>query len=137
MTTKTVEIEVDESNGEIVKVYTLQENHWWSVDYYLTPIILDALVQFRENHEHGVPYEFTVDENGKEIDFNQAEINWHSTIDKMINAFRLMQLDNDGKIPEYYDRVDYKYDEELYKNQQLQIEEGLLLFAKYFRGLWD
>lgn len=135
MTTRTVEVEVDDGNGDIVKAYALQENHWWSTDYYLTPIILDALIQFKDNHKHGVPSSFVLDKS--DSGFKIAEQEWRATIDRMILAFELIKRDNDGEIPEFYDKVDFKYDKELYKKQQEQIEEGLLLFAKYFRGLWD
>ena len=144
MTLKSVEIDIDENDGEIVKIYALQENHWWSVDYFLTPIILDALLQFREKHKDGVPSSLVYldgeeysDDAEYDTRYSEARKKWEEILDKIVLAFTLIKKDQDGEIPEYYNDTTYDYDVDLYNLQQDQIEEGLALFGKYYRGLWD
>ena len=53
---------------------------------------------------------------------------WDKILDKMILSFQLMK-DEDMD----FEHHDTKY----WKAHHKKVKEGLGLFAKYFRGLWD
>lgn len=87
-----------------------EERDMWNLDVYLAGIIYPRLCYFKKHHS-GWPAEFKSDKEWKEI------------LDKMIYSFEsiLNEAHSDKRIP--YDRA--------------QVQEGLELFGKYFRALWD
>lgn len=95
----------------------------WSLDYYLVREIRPALKDFIKMYKRkgcGCPDELFDTENKD----NQCH-KWLTVLKKMEKAFDLM----------YYDDFDKPYD--MIKENEKEIEEGLALFAKYFRHLWD
>lgn len=92
----------------------IQIDKWdtWNMDHTLALIIHPMLIQLRDTN-HGYPSELTNEE-------------WIEIQNKMIWSFE--QIINDGQwdlSPEYY------------KEHQNKVQEGLDLFGKYFRSLWD
>lgn len=79
----------------------------WNLDHTIATFILPRLIKFRETNQ-GHPGIF------------ESQEQWNEVLDKMILAFK--------KILEEFDTVDITNED--------GIEEGLELFAKYFRSLW-
>ena len=80
----------------------------WNTKNTLARLIAPRLVTFRDLEKHGHPDGF------KDIR------EWNATIQKMIDAFELM-----------------KYAHCLSEEENLVVDEGIALFCKYFRNLWD
>mgnify|MGYP003450184970 FL=1 len=80
----------------------------WNTDNALAQLIVPRLQAFKTLDKHGYPSDFT--------DMRT----WNNTIQKMINAFELM-----------------KYVHSLSIDEERIVSEGLSLFCKYFRNLWD
>lgn len=81
----------------------------WNTETALAWVIAPRLRAFKDLDKHGCPSDFK--------DLKE----WNDTIQKMIDAFELMK-------DEYHN-----FDEE----QEKTIQEGLDLFHKYYRKLWD
>ena len=101
----------------------------WSADRTLALVILPMLKRFREDM-NGVPCDFVTGESDEE--FQQGEIAWELTVDKMIFSFQSIVndddiLDFDLKTPE---------GKAAYFGHEAKVQEGLELFGKYFRNLW-
>lgn len=95
----------------------------WSLDNYLTSITLPVLKWYRIN-KHGIPWI----ENFQDKPFEEQETEWNRILDEMILAFQsLKDADEDFEVRS----------SEWHEQQNKQIEMGLALFAKYYRGLWD
>lgn len=95
----------------------------WNLDYTLASYILPRLAYFREIHS-GIPSEFCVmDESGKVVKKLTEE--YDKCLDKMIEAFELILGEDDSSTVKEY------------REREAQIQEGLELFGKYFRTLWD
>ena len=90
----------------------------YSIDNYFLKTIVPMLEWLKDN-KHGVPYEFTIDEQGHEIDIDLADQHWKAELSKMIDHFKAINL--------YHDT----------QNNEKHIQEGFKLFAKYFTNLWD
>lgn len=80
----------------------------WNTDNALAQLIVPRLQAFKALDKHGYPSDFS--------DMHT----WNNTIQKMINAFELM-----------------KYVHFLSIDEERIVSEGLSLFCKYFRNLWD
>ena len=81
----------------------------WNTDNTIAQLIVPRLQAFKALDKHGGPPDFK--------DMRE----WNNAIQKMIDAFELMK---------YAGRVNTKEEERT-------MEEGLDLFRKYFRSLWD
>ena len=81
----------------------------WNTDNTIAQLIVPRLQAFKALDKHGGP-----------PDFSEMR-EWNNAIQKMIDAFELMK---------YAGRVNTKEEERT-------MEEGLDLFRKYFRSLWD
>lgn len=81
----------------------------WNTDNTLSQLIVPRLLAFKALDKHGYPPDF--DDMHK----------WNNTIQKMADAFELMK----------YAGATHTADEEK------TISEGLELFCKHFRNLWD
>ena len=90
----------------------------WSLDYALAKQILPRLRRFRDLRGGGVPSRLLPCDSDKAIELAQAE--WLAILDKMIAAFEYCagegQWDSFGDPP--------------------YVDEGLRLFAEYYRCLW-
>jgi hypothetical protein len=81
----------------------------WNTDNTLAQLIVPRLLAFKALEKHGGPFEFK--------DMRE----WNNVIQKMADAFELMK----------YAGASHTEDEEK------TIEQGLDLFRKYYRSLWD
>ena len=81
----------------------------WNTDNTLAQLIVPRLQAFNALDKHGGPSDF--------MDIRE----WNNAIQKMIDAFELMK----------YAGASHTEDEER------TIKQGLDLFCKYFRHLWD
>ena len=81
----------------------------WNTDNTISQLIVPRLQAFKTLDKHGHPDGFK--------DMRE----WNNTIQKMIDAFEVM-----------------KYVQSLNTDDEKRtVEEGLDLFCKYFRNLWD
>ena len=81
----------------------------WNTEHSLAQLIVPRLQAFKALDKHGGPSDF--------MDIRE----WNNAIQKMIDAFELMK----------YAGASHTEDEER------TIKQGLDLFCKYFRHLWD
>ena len=100
---------------------------FWSLDYTLAHVIGPSLKKFREECvSASVPYalslskEETAESEQKYVTSNNPTDTWGNVLDAMIKAFDLIIYDCST----------------LDKVQTSDIEEGLRLFALYYRALW-
>lgn len=133
-----------------IKIH-IDEYDTWSMDHTLALIALPMLKQLRDT-THGsamvdlqdVPFEmrYTSHEewdSQKSFDFYHEDKSedmiherWTWTLDEMIFAMESIVKDDDS---EFYDNS--KTDWEGLFNHHDRVDNGLRLFGKYFRGLWD
>lgn len=138
----------------------------WSMDHTLAFIILPMLKQLKETN-HGVPFVDDEDvpeelrstaaepkKNDWDLDSN-GEKRWEWVMNEMIFAFEnKVRDDSDDEFSsgdaEYaFKKLDngcseliqtndqYKYDFEARKKKNDRIQNGFVLFGKYFQNLWD
>lgn len=109
------------SKGKYIKSGEL-----WDLDYTFADFILPRLKAFKKN-TISVPAQL-------------SETEWNDILDKMILAFDYI-LDDEWWIDsQQYDYLNNNFLLEVYlkeeKRRNAVIEEGLELFAHYFRDLW-
>ncbi len=128
----------------------------WNLDDTLAIIVLPMLKQLLET-KHGAPFVDDADvpdelkstsappkENDYDVDDNWFK-RWDWVMAEMIWAFEQMQPDSNWEdkyiiAPTGLDFSNYAdgiYDWDSIHEHQKRINNGLLLFGKYFRGLWD
>lgn len=99
----------------------------WSLDYTIAKFVLPRLEYFKRVN-NGYPGRDEMDTPEK----------WDAALDKMINSFRIIVssgcdfaygLDRD----DYLDRQSYL---EAIDAKTTEIQEGLMLFAKWYQHLW-
>lgn len=144
------------------EVSYIKIDYWdtWSMDYTLSPIILPMLVQLQKTKQgspnvddEDVPeYLRSTSAPAKENEWDTDD-NWHKrwewVMNEMIWAFtQLNDKDNEGQFYEHPE-VDMeekdlskliskiKCDYDALKAHNERIQNGLCLFGKYYRGLWD
>ena len=117
----------------------------WNMDATLALIILPMLKLLKEK-KHGSPF---VDDNDvpdnlgirstdvirKETDSeydwdDNIHARWNWVLDEMLYTFESMLREEEF----YRDGI---FDSERFKEYNARIDRGLLLFGKYYRGLWD
>ena len=81
----------------------------WGSYHAIARMILPRLKAFKLLDKHGLP-----------VDFDDME-SWDNAIQKMIDAFELLSLNHSAFTTE----------------ENRTTEQGLDLFRKYFRNLWD
>ena len=96
----------------------IDKHDTWSMDNTLAHIILPMLVQLKET-KHTYPSKLTEQE-------------WDDVLDEMIWAFE--QKCRDDWMEDYYYN---KWDQEGMKAHQERMDNGFLLFGKYYESLWD
>ena len=117
----------------------------WNMDSTLAMIILPMLKQLNET-KHGSPLVDDEDvpenvrstnappkENEWDIDENHHK-RWEWVMEEMIWAFEQLQPDNDWD-SKYFESGEFL--KEQYDIHNNRISNGLKLFGKYYRGLWD
>lgn len=143
------------------KVDYVKIDYWdtWSMDCTLSPIIAPMLKQLQKE-KHGAPL---VDDNdvpvelrstsapAKENDWDTDDNHfkrWDWVMEEMIWTFdQLSNWDNDSKFFDHGERVKgesfedslrrIKVDKEGLDAHNDRIQNGLRLFGKYYRNLWD
>jgi hypothetical protein len=129
-----------------IKIQIDNYDHW-NADHTLALIILPLLKQLK-NNKHGSSYvdnddvpEHLRDSPDEVANAEQAGWvtdkhfeRWDYVLDRMIWSFEYIVDD------ELTDEIFYKngeFDIETYKSHNAKIDEGLVLFGKYYRGLWS
>lgn len=130
----------------------------WSMDHTLAVIILPMLKQLQktkhgshvvdledvplelrytntEEYEDQACFEFYREHDVKE---GEADIHarWDWVLNEMIWAFEQLNAD-EGDGFKFFSSESGKWDSEGYENHNNRLNNGLRLFGKYFRGLWD
>jgi hypothetical protein len=96
---------------------------YWSLHSYITDIALPVLEWMKKNG-----HTISIVEGHVTDTFAEKEKAWYDTLDKMIKSFQLLKDDD----------IDCEvHNREWYHEKDRQIQEGLELFAKYYRTLWD
>lgn len=124
----------------------------WGLYDHLSDIILPRLKSFRYSSRKGVPSSFVLPMDDNEL--TESTKNWNKTLDKMIFAFEyissnegfekwfvkkygdVFQKDERYKIKTYSDE-ECHYNRWLHEEFENRCQEGLELFGRYFRNLWD
>ena len=120
----------------------------WSMDHTLAAIIHPMLIQLKETKRgapntddwdvpHGIK---SVNAKPKENEWDTDEfhfVRWDFIMDEMIHAFE--QLKEDDWQSKFYsgDGESFTVDEKGLDEEDKRIHNGLRLFGKYFRNLWD
>lgn len=127
---------------------TIHPYDTWNLDNTLAKIIVPCLKQLKET-THGAPNTDNEDvpeclrgegcfENG-DVDDKFFD-RWDYILDEMIWAFEQI-ADDEKENPAFYDDPDAKFgvsiDHYLLNVYEERISNGLRLFGKYYRGLWD
>lgn len=115
----------------------------WNMDHTLAMLIVPMLRQLREQ-QHGIPGAFSpahstethqlqfpfMDED-HDAAFARGEARWLEVMDKMIWSFEQIISEDSltSDVPAGYHGSA--------ENYQRAIQEGIDLFAKYYRNLWD
>lgn len=139
------------------KVYVkIDKYDTWNMDSTLANIILPMLKQLKAT-KHGIPSHFFSDSADAQLRFDfyednhfkDGEAQWNVVLDKMIFAFDHIVDDSweDAFSTGEFDRTKdlcsegwkgtYVCDYDGIKAVTVQIQEGLELFGKYYRNLWD
>lgn len=117
----------------------------WSMDHTLALIILPMLKQLRQTtHVSGmvddkdVPPDLRSSAAPPKQDDYYADDNlhkrWEWVMDEMIWTFEALTSDDDLL---FYHEKTGEFDMKGYKKHQKRIDNGLRLFGKYYRSLWD
>lgn len=120
----------------------------WSMDHTLAAIIHPMLIQLKETKRgapntddwdvpHGIK---SVNAKPKENEWDTDEfhfVRWDFIMDEMIHAFE--QLKEDDWQSKFYsgDGESFTVDEKGLDEEDKRIHNGLRLFGKYYRNLWD
>lgn len=128
------------------KIDYVKIDRWdtWSMDSTLTKIILPMLKQLKANKggspnvdDQDVPeYLRSHMAQPKEYEWDTDDLwhmRWQWVMDEMIFAFE--KLNEDDWEQEFY--KDKEWDKEGWTKVDNRIQNGLTLFGKYFRALWD
>lgn len=111
---------------------TFKDSEWYNLDYTVAKFILPRLRKFEEK-TLSCPVLF--DDNGEMIPLEKANVIWHKALKKMIWSFE--QIVNDSSPdPNWCKEYGLNFISETQKWND-QVQEGINLFAKYFRDLWD
>lgn len=112
-----------------VEIVKIDEYDTWSCDSTLSKIIVPLLKKFIEDPT-SVPMDMypLVDDSGNPAEEyeGQALQNWKDTVGKMIWSFEKV-----------IEGPDYSKSIEEIRAEDVKVQEGIDLFAKYFRNLWD
>lgn len=121
---------------EIKWLYQRMTRGWadsdvWSLDSYLAPLIRDALKELQKD-KHGIPSqfcgEFVMNPDtkiwGHTRNDDEARAEWDSVLDKMIQGFDAVALQDDCT-------------HENWEPLEKRRIEGMELFVKHFHSLWN
>ena len=111
----------------------------FSLDHTLSVIILPCLIQLK-NSQQGIPIlnksnedpnqmSFDFEEDVESLYYEKNTEAWDEIMDKMIWSFQQLAFDNENNLLKLELDARLLYEE--------RIQEGLDLFSKYYRALWD
>lgn len=134
----------------------------FSVYHYIAKFVYPRLKKFTNGKRMGVPCAMfpTPDKSHTDEEHEEADKNWQDILNKMLFAFEWILYDDFelskkemeefekkyGNIheekEEYKSKIDildgdFYFNMELYDKLNEDCQEGLELFGKYFRNLWD
>ena len=100
----------------------------WNLDSRFSKIIYKSLVKYKKENDMSIPLvdnedvsqDLFVENLEEDADNDLLQERWYYVFDQIIEAFRLLDKDV----------VLYK------TNEEVVIQKGLYLFAKYFRNFW-
>jgi len=153
-----------EKNKRKVKI-KIHDYDTWNMNDTMAMIILPMLIQFKQNSQgapfvddEDVPEEIrSTNAPPKENDYDTDDFHfdrWNWVLDERIWTFEQLHPDTDWE-EQYWivspeidfkkqsddtEKVEFKrgqHDQEGYKKHNERINNGLRLFGKYYRGLWD
>jgi hypothetical protein len=114
----------------------------WSMDHTLAQIVHPMLVQLHAtNHGFASPDPEDVPHIGKgeETDYGHsdtyAQERWNWVMEEMIWTFEQLKNDNDYDL--FYNQETKEWDFEAHNAYNERIKNGLRLFGRYYRALWD
>ena len=130
---------LDSKKKRKVKIH-IDHYDTWSMDHTLALIIHPMLIQLKETN-HGYGFVDVEDApsigKGEDTDYGstdtKAQERWDWVMDEMIWAFGAI-LDEDNS---FYDEETKTWNFEGRKAHDDRIANGLRLFGKYYRSLWD
>ena len=103
----------------------------YSLDYKLSHVIDPALVKMRKDNVHSVPFvssddvpeELKLEDDSpiNDVDIEFLEQRWHYVLDEMIYVFEKVKDDNIILLS---------------REKRERVDNGLLLFGKYYCNLW-
>lgn len=106
----------------------------WNMDLTLAQIIIPMLKQLRDT-THGYPQDFfDGDEYVDAGDIGGGFEKWKETLNEMIWAFEEILTEDQNLVNINFKDPSWK-EKELVRGDKIQ--NGLNLFAKYYRALWD
>jgi hypothetical protein len=115
----------------------------WNLFDVIAKKTLPMLIAFREMDRHGTPTCMwdNVEDSTEEED-KAAKEKWKEILDKMIYAFTFVVHEDNEKYREFLgielkEGSTWRHKEGSYEAAYKKYEEGMNLFAKYFRSLWD
>lgn len=120
----------------------------WQLDYHLAKLIIKRLKAFKAMERNGYPSDLPsckchANDNGKDDEY-VAE--WERNLNKMIDAFDIVLhnygLECAGSVSKT-EKTNIlgievpKLNMHMVRHYEEKYSEGMVLFAKYFRNLWD
>lgn len=120
----------------------------WNADYTLALIILPVLKKLKETKQGSpvidlgdVPFELWPNQTaccGNGYTDDSVHDRWEWVLDEMIWAFeQLVDIDSEEKFYSHITDAKFDVDQDALDAHRDRIQQGLVLFGKYFRGLWD
>jgi hypothetical protein len=132
---------VDSKNQRKIKI-RIDKHDTWSMDHTLALIVHPMLVQLRDtNHGYFFPDVEDVPHIGRgdETDFGhsdtKAKERYDWVMDELVWTFGAL-IDEDEDL-QFYDKETHVWDIEGRKAYDDRISNGLRLFGRYYRALWD
>lgn len=142
----------DGNDFERVEEIEIHDYDTWSADHTLALIIHPLLVQLRKT-SHGCFYVFDedvpphlrsgVDQHEEDMTFTEGK--WQWIMDELIWTF--LQLKTDCHDDKFFTHTgepstskpfgEIEVDTDGLEKHHNRIDNGLMMFGKYFRGLWD
>jgi len=124
----------------------------WGMDHTLSYIIYPMLLKIKQD-KHGTPYVDDIDvpeeirstaagvvmpteEGGMDSNFEKR---WEWVLDQMIYSFSAL-VDEENSIEDSFFKTDEDgkshFDREGHQKESEKVQNGFILFGKYFRSLW-
>lgn len=129
-----------QKEGERNVDVTISDHDVWSLDSTLAYVIAPALRRLQEN-KHGYAYVLSedipadLDDDRCEHGFSDKAWNW--VLEEMCWAFEQVNTDWEDQFWKNKSTDLRNFDEEGYNAFSKRMNNGFVLFGKYYRSLWD